>query len=160
AGFEVFLGGMPAIARESLVALQSGTSASVMTLISLLVLPLLQPMVDVVNWQRLAVFASLRDGGQLKDDEWTAAFKTFGTTFSREVPLMALFVVLFGVLAGLTVIGTSEGNATQAFLASLVAQDNEVATAAASLLMLGVFALAVATIGTLFAAALDVVGSE
>jgi hypothetical protein len=106
------------------------------------------------------VFASLRDGGQLKDDEWTAAFKTFGTTFSWEVPLMALFVVLFGVLAGLTVIGASEGNATQAFLASLVAQDNDVATAAASLLMLGVLALAAATIGSLFAAALDVVGSD
>jgi hypothetical protein len=160
AGFEVFLGGMPAIARESLAALQSGTSASVMTLISLLVLPLLQPIVDVVNWQRVAAFASLRDDGQYKDDEWTAAFKTFGTTFSREVPLMALFVVLFGVLAGLTVMGASEGNATQAFLASLVAQDNEVATAAASLLMLGVLALAVATIGSLFAAALDVVGSD
>ena len=73
---------------------------------------------------------------------------------------MALFVVLFGVLAGLTVIGASEGNATQAFLASLVAQDNEVATAAASLLMLGVLALAVATIGSLFAAALDVVAQR
>ena len=57
-----------------------------MTLISLLVLPLLQPIVDVVNWQRVAAFASLRDGGQYKDDEWTAAFKTFGTTFSRKCP--------------------------------------------------------------------------
>ncbi len=160
AGFEIFLGGVPPIARESLQALQSGTSASVMTLVSLFVLPLLQPAVDVVNWQRLAVFASLRDGGQYPDDEWTAALKTFAATYAREVPLMALFVVLFGVVAGLTVAGATEGNAAQAFLAGLLAQDNAVATAVVSLLMLGASALAVATTGSLFAAALNVVGGD
>jgi hypothetical protein len=160
AGFEVFLGGVPAIARETLQALQAGTSASTMTLISLCLLPLLQPMVDVVNWQRVAVFASQRDGGQYTDAEWTAAFKTFGHTYAREVPLMALFVVLFGVLAGLTLAGASEGDATQAFLASLVAQDNSVATAIVSLLMLGFLALAVATIGSLFCAAIAIVGDD
>jgi hypothetical protein len=160
AGFEVFLGGVPAVARESLAALRSGTSASTTTLISLFLLPLLQPAVDVVTWQRLAVFASLRDAGQLKDDEWTAAFKTFAAAYSREVPLMALFVVLFGVLAGLTLAGTPEGQATQTFLASLLAQDNSVATTVVSLLMLAVFALAAATVGSLFAAALDVVAGD
>ena len=95
-----------------------------MTLISLIVLPLLHPIVDVVNWQRVAAFARLRDGGQLKDGEWTAAFKTFGMTYALEVPLMALFIVLFGAIAGLTLAGTSEGNATQVFVASLLAQEN------------------------------------
>jgi len=160
AGFEVFLGGVPAIARETLQTLQAATSASIMTLISLCLLPLLQPMVDVVNWQRVAVFASLRDGGQYADAEWTAAFKTFGHTYAREVPLMALFVVLFGVLAGLTLAGASEGNAMQAFLASLLAQDNSVATAIVSLLMLGILALAVATIGSLFCATIAIVGND
>jgi hypothetical protein len=160
AGFEIFLGGVPAIARESLQALQSGTSVSIMTLISLFLLPLLQPTVDVVNWQRVAVFASLRDGAQYQESEWTAAFKTFGMTYAREVPLMALFVALFGVIAGLTFAGASEGNATQAFLASLLTQENAVAMAIVSLLMLGVFALAVAMIGSLLAAAFDVVASD
>ena len=148
--FELFLGGAPAFAREALDALQSGTSVSAMTLISLIVLPLLHPIVDVVNWQRVAAFARLRDGGQFKDDEWTAAFKTFGMTYALEVPLMALFIVLFGAIAGLTLAGTSEGNATQVFVASLLAQENSVATAIVSLLMLGVLALAVATMGSLF----------
>jgi hypothetical protein len=160
AAFEVFLGGVPAIGRETLQALQAGTSASVMTLISLCLLPLLQPMVDVVNWQRVAAFANQRDGGQYTDAEWTAAFKTFGHTYAREVPLMALFVVLFGVLAGLTLAGASEGGATQAFLASLVAQENSVATAIVSLLMLGALALAAATIGSLFCAAIAIVGND
>jgi type IV secretory pathway VirB2 component (pilin) len=160
AGFEVFLGGVPAIAGETLQGLQAGTSASTMTLISLCLLPLLQPMVDVVNWQRVAVFAKERDGGQYTDVEWTAAFKTFGHTYAREVPLMALFVVLFGVLAGLTLAGASEGDATQAFLASLLAQDNSVATAIVSLLMLGILALAVATIGSLLSAAIAIVGND
>jgi hypothetical protein len=160
AGFEVFLGGVPAVAREGLEALQGGTSASAMTLLSLCLLPLLQPVVDVVNWQRTAAFATLRDGGTYTDAAWTAAFRTFGLTYAREVPLMALFVVLFGVLGGLTLAGASEGRATQDFLASLLAQENEVATAIASLLLLGVLSLAVATIGSLFAAALDVVDGD
>jgi len=56
--------------------------------------------------------------------------------------------------------GTSEGNATQVFVASLLAQENSVATAIVSLLMLGLLALAVATMGSLFSAGLDVVGSD
>jgi hypothetical protein len=160
AGFEVFLGGVPAVAREGLEALQRGTSASAMTLLSLCLLPLLQPVVDVVNWQRTAVFATQRDGGAYTDTAWTAAFRTFGLAYASEVPLMALFVVLFGVLGGLTLAGASEGRATEDFLASLLAQENEVATAIASLLLLGVLSLAVATIGSLFAAALDVVDRD
>jgi hypothetical protein len=158
--FELILGGAPAFAREALDALEAGTTVSTMTLISLIVLPLLHPMVDVVNWQRIAAFARLRDGGQFKDGEWTAAFKTFGVTYALEVPLMALFIVLFGVIAELTLAGASAGDATQVFVASLVGQENSVAAAVVTLLLLGFLALAVATIGSLFAAALDVVGSD
>lgn len=73
---------------------------------------------------------------------------------------MALFIVLFGVIAGLTLAGASESNATQAFVASLLAQDNSVATAVATLLMLAFLALAAATIGSLFSAALNVVSAD
>src|SRR3984957_10209816 len=66
--FELFLGGAPAFAREALDALQAGTFVSAMTLISLIVLPLLHPIVDVVNWQRVAAFARLRDAGQFRSD--------------------------------------------------------------------------------------------
>jgi hypothetical protein len=160
AALELFLGGVPAITREGLEALQAGTSVSTMTLVSLIVLPLLHPIVDVVNWQRVAAFARLRDGGQFKDGEWAAAFKSFGVTYTLEVPLMALFIVLFGVIAGLTLTGASESDATEAFVAGLLAQDNSVATAVATLLMLGFFALAAATIGSLFSAALNVVSAD
>jgi hypothetical protein len=158
--FELILGGAPAFAREALDALEAGTTMSTMTLVSLIVLPLLHPMVDVVNWQRIAAFARLRDGGQFKDGEWSAAFKTFSMTYTLEVPLMALFIVLFGLIAGLTLAGASAGDATQVFVASLLGQENSVAAAVVSLLMLGFLALAVATIGSLFSAAVDVVGGD
>ena len=158
--FELVLGGAPAFAREALDALEAGTTVSTMTLISLIVLPLLHPTVDVVNWQRIAAFARLRDDGQFKDGEWAAAFKTFGVTYALEVPLMALFIVVFGVIAGLTLAGASTGDATQAFVASLLGQENSVAAAVVSLLMLAFLALAVATVGSLFSAALDVAGSD
>ena len=160
AALEIFLGGVPDIAREGLAALAAGTSASAMTLISLIVLPLLHPLVDIVNWQRLAAFARLRGGSELKNGEWAAAFKTFGVTYAIEVPLMALFIVLFGVIAGLTLTGTSVGDATGVFMTSLLALETSVATIIASLLMLGVLALAAATIGSLFAAGLCVVRSD
>jgi hypothetical protein len=160
AAFELILGGAPAFAREALDALEAGTTMSTMTLVSLIVLPLLHPMVDVVNWQRIAAFARLRDGGQFKDGEWSAAFKTFGMTYTLEVPLMALFIVLFGLIAGLTLAGASAGDATQVFVASLLGQENSVAAAVVSLLMLSFLALAVATIGSLFSAAVDVVGGD
>jgi hypothetical protein len=160
AALEIFLGGVPDIAREGLAALAAGTSASAMTLISLIVLPLLHPLVDIVNWQRLAAFARLRGGSELKNGEWAAAFKTFGVTYAIEVPLMALFIVLFGVIAGLTLTGTSVGDATGVFMTSLLALETSVATIIASLLMLGLLALAAATIGSLFAAGLCVVRSD
>jgi hypothetical protein len=170
AALEFFLGDAPSIAQEGLEALGTGTSVSAMTLISLIVLPLLHPIVDVVSWQRLAAFARLRnrepveDGqltnGHLEDDAWIAAFKTYSVTYAVEVPLMALFVVLLGVLAGLTLTGTSIGDAASVFITSLLMQENSVATIIASLLMLGVLALAAATIGSLFAAGLCVVSRD
>jgi hypothetical protein len=160
AGLEFFLGGGLEMARQGFDVLGTGTSVSAMALISLIVLPLLYPIVDVVSWQRLAAFARLRAQGQFKDDEWNAALKTYSVTYAIEVPLMALFVVLFGVIAGLTLTGTSVGDAANVFLTSLLAQENSVATIIASLLMLGLLALAAATIGSLFAAGLGVVGSD
>jgi hypothetical protein len=160
AALELFLGGAPMIAHEGLEALASGTSVSVMTLVSLIVLPLLHPIVDVVNWQRVAAFARLRNESQFKDGEWSTAFRTFGVTYAIEVPLMALFIVLFGVVAGLTLAGTSADDAVNVFMASLLAQENSVATIVASLLMLGLLALAAATMGSLFAAGLCVVSCD
>jgi hypothetical protein len=160
AGLEIFLGGVPDIAREGLAALATGTSASAMMLISLIALPLLHPLVDIVNWQRLAAFARLRGSNELKNGEWAAAFKTFGATYAIEVPLMALFIVMFGVVAGLTLTGTSVGDATGVFMTSLLALETSVATIIASLLMLSLLALAAATIGALFAAGLCVVRSD
>jgi hypothetical protein len=158
--FELFVGGAPMLAREGLNALWSGTPLSGMMLTSLILLPLLHPIVDVVNWQRFAAFARIRDGSQFKEGEWTAAFKNFGVTYAIEVPLMGLFVVLFGVVAGLTLAGASEGEATHAFLTNLLAQENSVATAVACFLVLGILALAVATMGSLFSAGLCVVGCD
>jgi hypothetical protein len=160
AALEVFLGGVPDIPHEGLEALATGTSVSAMTLISLIVLPLLHPVVDIVSWQRLAAFARLRGQDHFEDGEWTAAFKTFSVTYAVEVPLMALFVVLFGVIAGLTLAGTSVSDAANVFITSLLVQENSVATIIASLLTLAVLALAAATIGSLFAAGLYVIGRD
>ena len=80
--FELFLGGAPAFAREALDALRSGTSVSAMTLISLIVLPLLHPMVDVVNWQWVAPSQGSASR-PVPGRRWTAAFRTSADLCAR-----------------------------------------------------------------------------
>ncbi len=157
---ELFVEGAPSVARDGLKMLRTGTSLSEMTLISLVLLPLFHPIVDVVNWQRVAAFARSRDWNYFKDGEWTAAFKNFGVTYAVEVPLIALLIFLFGAVAGLTLAAAPEGDAARVFVASLLAQDNSVATAVLALLMFGLFALAVTTMGSLFSAGLYVVSCD
>jgi hypothetical protein len=154
AALELYVGGASTVARDSLTALQAGPSVSKMTLISLILLPLLHPIADIANWQRLAAFAKSRDWNYFKEGQWTAAFKSFCATYAVEVPLMGLFICLFGAVAGLTLATPSQGNVTQAFIARLVSQENSVAVAVLLFLLLGLFAIAVSTMGSLFAAGL------
>ena len=119
-------------------------------------MPLFHPIVDIVNWQRLAAFARSRDSSYFKEGQWAAALKSFCAAYAVEVPLVGLFICLFGVVAGLTQASPTEGDAIRSFIQRMLTQDNSVATMILFFffLLFGLFALAVSTLGSLFSAGL------
>ncbi len=151
---ELDVAGLPTIGDDSAAALLAGAPVSNLMLISLFLLPLFHPIVDIVNWQRLAAFEKERDWNYFGEGRWQAAFKSFCATYAVEVPLMGLFICLFGAVAGLTLVTPDRGDVVQAFIAQLVAQENFVATIVLSFLLFGLFAMAVSTMSALFSAAL------
>ena len=61
-GMEFYIDGMSMVVGDSVAAVEAGlpvsnSPVSNATLISLVLLALLHPVVDIVNWQRLAAFA-------------------------------------------------------------------------------------------------------
>jgi hypothetical protein len=154
AALELYIEGASTVARDGPAAVQAGGAVSKVTLISLILLALFHPIVDIVNWQRLAAFATSRDSGRFEKGQWTAAFKSFCAAYAVEVPLMGLFICLFGALAGLTLGAPMQGDATRAFIMRLLTQENFVATTILFFLLLSLFALAVSMMGSLFSAGL------
>jgi hypothetical protein len=160
AALELFVEGASTVARDGLAALQAGTSVSKPMLISLILLPLFHPIVDIVNWQRFAAFAKDRDWNYFKEGQWTAAFKSFCTTYAVEVPLVGLFICLFGAVAGLTLAAPIQADLPQAFIVRLLAQENSVVATILSLLLISLFALAASTMGSLFSSGLCAIGYD
>jgi hypothetical protein len=154
AAINLYVGGIPTIAHDSAAALQASTQVSNLLLISLVLLPLFHPIVDIVNWQRLAAFEKERDWDYFGGGEWTAAFKSFCATYAVEVPLVRLSICLFGAIAGLTLATPDRGDVGRAFITQLLAQENFVATTIVSFLLFSLFAMAVSTMSSLFAASL------
>jgi hypothetical protein len=154
AALELFVEGGSIALGEDLTRLLVDFSVSKTTLISLALLSFFHPIVDIVNWQRLAAFVRSRDLNDLKQSQWTEAFKSFWTTYVVEVPLMAFFICLFGAVAGLTLAAPMKADSIQAFIVRLLMQENYLATTVLSFLLFGLFALAVSTMASLFSAGL------
>lgn len=143
--------GLAAVARDSAAALGAGTRLATIGLVALFLLPLVHPMVDVTNWQRMAVFAK---DSALEPGHRGAALRGFIGIYAAEIPLMSLFMCTFGAIA-VASIGTAVGpEALPSFMGELAAEQNVFTAAAVSLLLVGVLAIALSTIGSLFSASL------
>jgi hypothetical protein len=148
---ELYVAGIPTIAHDG-VTLLSNTHVSGTVPIVLIVLPLFHPIVDVVNWQRLAAFEKERGWGYFWEDQWTSDFRGFCATYAGEVPLVVLLICLFGTIAGLNVATSEHADIVRAIIAHLVTQDNFVVTMVVALFLLGLFAMAVSTMSSLLIA--------
>src|SRR5215813_10013947 len=148
---QLYSDGLPAIARESAAALQTGTRLSGMGLVALLLLPLFHPVVDMTNWQRLAAFE--KDARDIEPSQRPAIFRGMLRIYAIETPLMSLFMCMFGVIA-VVAMATGGAGAIEAFIRELAAEDNAMASAALALLLVSVFAIALSTMSSLFSASL------
>ena len=158
-GMEFYIDGMSMVVGDSVAEVQGGPPVSISpvsnaTLISLVLLALLHPVVDIVNWQRLAAFAKSREGYPLGESQCMAAFKSFCTSYAVEVPLMALLICLAGAVAGLTAAMPAAGHMAEVFIGQLIAQDNFMANGVLLFFLFVVFSLAVSVMGSLFCAGL------
>jgi hypothetical protein len=151
AAMELYSEGLPAIARESAAALQTGTRLSGMGLAALLLLPLFHPVVDMTNWQRIAAFE--KDSRDLEPSQRAAIFREILRVYAVETSLMSLFMCMFGVIAVVSMATPGGADAIEAFVRELAAEENLMG-AALSLLLVSVFAIALSTMSSLFSASL------
>jgi hypothetical protein len=151
AAMELYSEGLPAIARESAAALQTGTRLSGMGLAALLLLPLFHPVVDMTNWQRIAAFE--KDSRDLEPSQRPAIFREILRVYAVETSLMSLFMCMFGVIAVVSMATPGGADAIEAFVRELAAEENLMG-AALSLLLVSVLAIALSTMSSLFLASL------
>jgi hypothetical protein len=151
AAMQLYSEGLPAIARESAAALQTGTRLSGMGLAALLLLPLFHPVVDMTNWQRIAAFE--KDSREFEPSQRPAIFRGIFRIYAVETSLMSLFMCMFGVIAVVSMATPGGADAIEAFIRELAAEENVMA-AALSLLLVSVFAIALSTMSSLFLATL------
>jgi hypothetical protein len=149
---ELYSEGLPAIARDSLAALQSGTRLPGIAFAALLLLPLFHPIVDMTNWQRLAAFAQASP--DIAPSQRPAVFSGILKVYAVEAALMSLFMCMLGVIAAVAMATSGGVDAMQVFVRELAAEPNAVAAAALSLLLVGGFAIALSTMSALFSASL------
>jgi hypothetical protein len=149
--------GLPSILADSAAALRSGTSVSRIGLMALCLLPLFYPIVDMTNWQRIAAFEKDENLNDVEPTRRTTVFRGMLATYAVEGLLAWLFMGMFGAIAALATATQSGATVMQDFFGQLATQQNSVATAALSMLVVSVFAMALATMSSAFSAGLCVI---
>ena len=153
---ELYVAGIPIIAHDG-VTLLANTPVSGMAAIVLVLRALFHPIVDMVNWQRLAVFERERDWAHFWQDQWTTDFRRSCATYAGEVALVVFLTCLFGTIAGLNLAASERANVVQGLIAQLIAQDNFVATIVVALFLVTLLAIAVSTMSSLLVANLSTI---
>jgi hypothetical protein len=132
-------------------ALGSGTQVSWLEIVSLVLLPLLYPLADLSNWQRIAAFEKNNPG---TDDATrdTRAYRGLFRIYAIETPLVWVFLCMVGALGA--VAAFSEGIGIPEFFERLLEQDNFISTGAVAVLLVVAFAMALALMSSAFSASL------
>ncbi len=154
---ELYFAGFPTVVGDSIAALQAGTSLPGIALVALFLLPLFGQIVDVTNWQRIAVFEKDRDPNDPELNKRLTAFRRMWTTYAIETPVLWLFLCAFGALAAVSTATPDGAHVMRNFVRQLASQENFVAASALSLLLVGVLAMALSTMSPLLCASLCVV---
>jgi hypothetical protein len=143
--------GVPVMARDSIAALHMGTGIAGTALPTIVVVASLYPIVDVATWQRLAALA--KDTGSepyLRSANTTRIFKSL----AAEVMLLLLLMCMFGAIAAVATETPADRNALQTFIGQLLLDESLPANLGVSFLLLGLFAMALSAMSSMFSASL------
>jgi hypothetical protein len=155
AGMLFYFIGLSSAARESVAALQVGTNVPAIGLIALVLLPLLYPLVDVANWQRLAAIEKHIEEGSFEPGLRPGILRSFFRMVGTEGALLWLLICMFGALAAMATETPSSADVMPAFVTRLVSDQNEVTVIVLPLLLVGVCAIALSTMISMFSASLS-----
>jgi hypothetical protein len=152
AGMGLYFAGPPAIARSSIAALQAATQIPGAGLIALILLPLIYPIADVTNWQRIAVAAKSNSSdniaSRISPEAWRRIFAAV------EAPVLWLFTWALGALAAVAAEPTGGLGGLPRLVEQLGVEQNDITAIALALLLLCVFAMALAAMTSIFSACL------
>lgn len=137
------------ILDDSLTALKLAPRGPALMFAMLVMLPLVYPIVDITNWQRIAALAT----SAVAPAERPAALRLLLRRCVIESSLMWLFICMLGALAGIAT-GTPRDAADIAgtFVGQLDSQPNIVAATALALFLIAVFAMALSAMSTTLSA--------
>jgi hypothetical protein len=142
---------LPIMARDGLAALQTGTRISAAALLTIAVVPLLTPMVDVAIWQRLAVVA--KDTGSDPALRSVTLVKIF-RSLAAEVVLLLLLMCMLGAIAVIAAETPAGRDALQAFVGQLASEESLPGRLAAAFLLVFTFALVLSAMSSMLSASL------
>jgi hypothetical protein len=154
AGMLFYFIGLPGVGRESIAALQAGTQIPTAGLVALILLPLLYPVVDVANWQRLAAIEKHIEEGRFEAGVRSRILRGFFRMYGTESSLLWLLICMFGALAVMATETPAGADVMPAFMAQLVSDSNEVTIVVLPLLLVGVCAIALSAMISMFSASL------
>lgn len=148
--------GLPAVARDVAAPFLKGAGASLLQLAALVLAPLLYPVVDPGNWQRLAAFEKNEDWRTLDASARAAGFRRIVRIYALEAALLSLVLCALGAIAALATALRSTGglDAMGAVARRLAMFQNPVSDAAGAFLLAGVTAFVLAGIASLLSAGL------
>jgi hypothetical protein len=134
-----------------MAALQTGTRISGAALLTIAVVPLLYPIVDVANWQRLAVLA--QETGS-EPDLRSAIMRRIFNSLAAEVMLLLLLMCMLGAIAVVATQAPVDRGALPTFIGALALEESLPARLALSLLSIGMVAMALSAMSSMFSASL------
>ena len=149
--------GLPGAGRESFAALQAGTNVPAAGLIALVLLPLFYPMVDVASWQRLAAIEKHIEEGKFEPGLRSRVLRGFFRMYGTESALLWLLICMFGALAVMATETPLGADVMPAFMAQLASDLNEITVVVLPLLLVGVCAIALSTMISMFSASLGTI---
>lgn len=157
AGMLFYFIGLPGAGRESMAAFQVGTNVPAAGLIALILLPLLYPLVDVANWQRLAAIEKHIDESNFEPGLRPGILRSFFRMTGTEGALLGLLMCMFGALAVMATQTPGSADVMPAFVTQLVSDQNEVTVIILPLLLVGVCAIALSTMISMLSASLGTI---
>jgi hypothetical protein len=129
-------------------------SLSLSAIAALVLLPLLYPLSDVGQWQRLAAIEKNREAYEGDTERWLKALQSLFRLSAIEIVLLWLFVAAIGAVAFAALMPDTGANVIAALVQEARSGDNPIATTALSLLLVALAGFVTSTIAASFSAGL------